>query len=535
MRFEKLNRRHFLQGLGCSLALPFLPSLSARAATSSPNLKYFFAMGTMHGGVPMEDWAPIDRPLNEVQLYNGDPAQGFDHKMRFGALRDLTRPATHAYNPSGAPELSRVLGSFLNPYLDKLTLLNGLDVMYYMPHQWGGNLGNFHGMVNENEIANSLLLPSMPTIDRVIARSPSFYGAGDPFTVRSINFNPDRGLNISMDGPVGSVESAPTTASSPRALFDSIFGDISTDASAPSDPRLSIIDRVLNDYNRVMNSPNGEGSRISNADRNRLDEFVTGLRDAERKFENVAAGGSADDLSPPDPSIDVSAADMRHSVLEPKIKAYLDVIVAAFKCGRSRVATTGLNQLSDDFNGNWHQDIAHGGRSDIWLDYIIRHNRFAAEHVFGYMVEQLDVSIDGVSDTTYLDNSLLVWNHECGQKTHIPVSLPTLVAGSAGGFLKTGELVDYRNLSSDAVARWAGSRPDLAHTSRPGIPYNRWLYTALRAMGIPDSDYKVGPLANMQSYGDPFFDNEATSNRGFLKYSPAVLNDLGRPLEEIVA
>jgi hypothetical protein len=533
VRYESISRRHFLQGLGCSLALPLLPSLASRASAAPFDApKYFIAIGTPHGCVPIEDWAPVEMPLNEVQLYSGDPSQGFDHRMHWGALPQLIQPNVHAYNPSGTPELSRVLGSFLNPYLDKLTLINGLDIPFYIAHHRGGNLGNYHAMDNNGGNLGSLHLPSMPTIDRVIARSPSFYPAGDPFTARSINFS-SHGMQISFDGPVGSVDRLPQTGSgstpSARGIFDALFGGGGSVPASPSDPRLSLIDRVLEDYNRVMTTPSGEGSRISNSDRNRLDEFVTGLRDVERKVQNL--GVTCEEQQPPSSGISFDYGEDRHSVLAGDWDVYLDVVVAALRCGRSRVATMGTNNMADDYGGSWHQDIPHRGRPDIAVDYIVRSHRFAAENIYARLLEKLDVSIDGVNDTTYLDNALVVWNHEAGQETHNAESFPTLVAGGAGGFLQTGLYVDYRNLANDGAID--PGRTDLAHASRPGVPYNRWLYTALRAMGIPDAEYKVGPLAQMEGYADPYVENR--SRFGHTRYSSAVLNDRGQMLHDIVA
>lgn len=531
MRYQGINRRHFLQGLGCGLALPFLPSLAPRTAGAAvfDGPKYFLAIGTPHGNVPLEDWAPIEAPMNETQLYSGAASDGLDHRLRHGRLSTLTRSNVHAYNPSGTAELSPVLGHFLNPHLDKLTLLGGLDILFNIGHHGGGNLGNYHQM-DDSGIRSNLLLPSMPTIDRVIARSPSFYPEGDPFAMRSINFSSDR--TISSDGPVGSVSNQPQTGGRDRPsaaeVFDDIFGGMDP-GGGEVDPRLSVVDRVLDDYNRVMNSPFGEGSRISNSDRQRLDEFVTGLNDVEQKIGNL--GASCEEQIRPDVSTRFAYNEGLHSVLEGKWEIYLDIVVAAFKCGRTRVATLGTNHNGDDFGGNWHTDIAHFGRPDVAMDYTVRSHRFAAESIFAHLLNRLDVSIDGVSDTTYLDNSIMVWNHESGPETHSSTSMPTLVAGSAGGFLETGSFYDYRNLSNDGQV--SGYRPDLTHQNRPGVPYNRWLYTILRAMGIPDAEYQTGALASMQGYGDPYVRNR--TRNGHTSYSNAVLGDMGEMLTQIVA
>jgi len=533
MRYNPISRRHFLQGVGAGLVLPFLPSLApktAHAQTAFP--KFFVAIGTPHGNVPIEDWAPIEASgLSEAQLYSGSGSEGRDHRMRFGRLADLTTANTHTYNPGGTPELTRVLGHFLNPHLDKCNVITGLDVLFYTGHNKALNLGNFRDLADQN-IASNLLLPSMPTIDRVIARSPTFYPVGDPFTVRSIHFDTGS-MRISSDGPVGDVAPTPDTGqSNPRAahIFDAGFGtDWSGGGSSQADPRLGVIDRVLDDYNRVLNSPYGDGARISSADRDRLDEFVTGLRDTETKIQNQAV--TCDAVTRPDYGYNLYWSGESHTDEAPDWAAYMGVIKAAFQCGLTRVATIGTDVLADDFSGNWHTEIAHRGNASIAEDYTIRSHRFAAEAIFTSLIEQLDVSIDGESETTYLDQALVVWNHESSQQTHYSVSVPTLTAGSAGGYLQTGWLFDYRNLSNDGI--WNGFRPDLAHWDRPGIPYNRWLYTMLRAMGIPDSEYKVGPLAGMQGYGDPYVRNELRN--GHYPYSSESIADMGSQIGEVLA
>ncbi len=534
MRYNPISRRHFLQGVGAGLALPFLPSLApknAYAQTAYP--KFFVAIGTPHGNVPIEDWAPIEAPgQTTVQLYSGSASEGRDHTMRYGTLANMTTSNVHTYNPSGTPELTRVLGHFLNPHLDKVNVVSGLDVLFYTGHNRALNLGNYHDL-DDQSIASNLHLPSMPTIDRVIARSPTFYPTGDPFAVRSIHFDTGS-MRISNDGPVGSVSATPDTGqNNPRAahIFDAVFG---TDwsgggGSGDPDPRLGVVDRVLDDYNRVMTSAHGDGNRISNDDRARLDEFITGLRDTETKIQNQNV--TCDSVTRPDYAYNLYWSGERHADEMPDWEAYMGTIVAAFRCGLTRVATIGTDVLADDFSGNWHTEIAHRGNPSVAEDYTIRSHRFAAEAIFTSLVEQLDVSIDGESGTTYLDQALVVWNHESGQQTHYSIGVPTLTAGSAGGYLQTGRFLDYRNLSNDGI--WNGFRPDLAHWDRPGIPYNRWLYTVLRAFDIPDSEYKTGPLASMQGYGDPYVRNERRNDH--YPYSNELIADMGLEIPELLA
>ena len=79
MRYQPINRRHFLQGVGCSLALPFLPSLASRAdAAPFAGPKFFLALGTRHGGVPIDDCLNARQIVEPVQLV----LQGGVHEFR---------------------------------------------------------------------------------------------------------------------------------------------------------------------------------------------------------------------------------------------------------------------------------------------------------------------------------------------------------------------------------------------------------------------------------------------------------------------
>ena len=78
---------------------------------------------------------------------------------------------------------------------------------------------------------------------------------------------------------------------------------------------------------------------------------------------------------------------------------------------------------------------------------------------------------------TYLDNSLVYWGNELGFN-HIGYSVPCLLAGSAGGFIKPGRYLDY--IDWDGRAYFAQENGNVIK----GIPHNQFLVTALQAMGL---------------------------------------------------
>src|SRR5690606_24992586 len=70
--------------------------------------------------------------------------------------------------------LSPILGPKLNPFLDKLTLIRGLDFLPAVNHNFGGLLGNFSSCTAATP-CDADSLTDVPTIDQVLAYSPKFY------------------------------------------------------------------------------------------------------------------------------------------------------------------------------------------------------------------------------------------------------------------------------------------------------------------------------------------------------------------------
>jgi hypothetical protein len=94
-----------------------------------------------------------------------------------------------------------------------------------------------------------------------------------------------------------------------------------------------------------------------------------------------------------------------------------------------------------------------------------------------------------------------------------------IAAGCAGGFLQTGQYVDYRNLQQQAHAPGA----DNAVTSHVGLVYNQWLGTVLQAMGLTPSEYESGSHGG---YGHLLLSTE-TWYGGYERYPASVLDAMG--------
>ena len=277
------------------------------------------------------------------------------------------------------------------------------------------------------------------------------------------------------------------------AEFDSLklFNKIFVPPEDPSaTPRPPIVDRVLEDYKRLRNS----NRRLSADDRQRLDAYIGQMAELQRKLNVRVSCGNvpiptkmASDFTDPKKHPDYKVNPAK------QIEAWQlmnDVIVAAFACDRSRVATVFIDDDANfsTFAGGWHDDIAHVAWKDeqdpIMTQRILMESRQRIfEHVFLDLANKLNqvAEIDG----TLLDQTLLQWTQESGPTTHYPIEFPVITAGSAGGFFRTGQYLDYRNLNVPGTVNANDMR-----ATNVGLVYNQWLGTVLQSMGLSPSEYE---------------------------------------------
>ncbi|HVZ30999.1 MAG TPA: DUF1552 domain-containing protein [Polyangiaceae bacterium] len=479
------SRRQFLVGTGgFTLALPFLPSLfpskaEAQAYTAKPR---FVAMGTHHGACWGRNMFPDPSTATETtNLYS-------DHQIKRGALKATVNGST----ASLCPVLSASSTVLTNQMVSKMNVLRGVDVAFYLSHNTGGHLGNYarsDRQYNEGDYVSKVGGP-IQTIDQLLAYSSSFYSDVSSIRERTLNIGTDGGLSISWgyanpQAKSGDIQSVPS-ANSSLQLFNSIFVAPQT-TTTPASTRKPVVDQVMESYKRLKAGTFGDAKRLSAADKQRLDDHMTRISELQRRL-NTAASASCGSISKPSDNV---YKGLRDNDLDGTIhfyKLFNDVIVAAFICGTSRIATIYSDQLWSTYAGDWHQEVAHQANQPdgVKQALVVAAYQSFFENCFLDLASKLDV--EEANGKTYLDSTLVQWTQESGQSTHDPLSIPIITAGSANGFFKTGYLLDYRNKNA----------PSLGHTDeipwqdlQVGILYNQWLATVLQAMGVPPSEYEM--------------------------------------------
>jgi ribosomal protein L30/L7E len=162
----------------------------------------------------------------------------------------------------------------------------------------------------------------------------------------------------------------------------------------------------------------------------------------------------------------------------PKIlKAHLDLIVGAFTCDITRVASLIATPSRSDVVMSWlglnmaHHEMSH--QSDAaGAPGLIKVNTWYAQQIADF-ITALKAVPEG--NGTLFDNTVILWCNELGiGNIHSHTRVPFLLAGSCGGYLKTGRYLSFPQ----------------------GTPHNNLLASIALAMGVG--------LTN-NTFGDPAF------------------------------
>jgi hypothetical protein len=499
------SRRMILKGAGGAvLAMPFLESLLPRqaAAQAMTPPKRFIVLKTFSTQL-IQEWYPRFTG-NGYQLhdskYSGDKADGttlLTQKLVSG--KNYTwAPLTDFQTSSG---ISGILGPALNPFLPKLTLIRGLDFLPAVNHNYGALLGNF-GSCTAATPCDADSIADVPTIDQVMAYSSKVYASTPGLRYLHISQGVTNSMSYSNLGMSGGAVQQLTARTNPLDAFNDVFGGM-TGGGGPTTPASNrdklLVDRVYQDYTRLKTN-----RRLSATDKQMLDRYVTLVSELQAKLTPAPMMSCTRPATPASMS---NNSNLNVTDITTKWSIFLDIVTAAVMCDRTRVITIGVHKAlgpgpdsaSSTLVGHYHSEDASGGTwhglAHDWSNSNSRRmlkgiNAWVASEVFAKLIAKLDVT--EAAGSTYLDNSLVYWGNELGFN-HIGYSVPCLLAGSAGGFIKPGRYLDY--IDWDGKSYFAQEKGCVIK----GIPHNQFLVTALQAMGLSPADYETGGKAGYGS------------------------------------
>ncbi|MCX6123538.1 MAG: DUF1552 domain-containing protein [Proteobacteria bacterium] len=532
MKFDKLTRRHFLNGIcGQSLSLPFLSSLWSKEllAAEPVNDKCIFLIWSPHGGVKSQFLLPpaLQSPtgpyptLTEEVLLAAYTAGGNiapEHKIRSQSLTSFlfTDPVT------GLPQFSHIVGPKLSAFLSKMIVARGIDIPSCHNGHINGSWGNFRASTNAFEKYHTFMSRTA-TIDQVLANSSSFY------STFQLNNSTRQRVLVYGESPydiLGNAISGGTISTSD--LYRNVFGSQVQNQGT----KTLMIDQVLTDYNRLMSPASDIGSKLSANDRAILDHFGTQLFEVQRRLNSITACPAVAPSSPQylnSPQYNGKA--VTYVNWDEIYDAFADAVALSFSCGSTRIFYTAPNidLLGDaDYHGNVAHALSNPGQAQIHANNM----RYISEEFVAVLAQKLN-SIATTDGKTILDKSSIIWTHESGiEETHDTSDLPMIVIGGLDGKLSQNRFVDFRNL--DNLSMKKSSRPNI----RPGVLMNQVLANILQAAGLNRSEFEKSCLSSngiiMPGYGDTFIASGVGSERnynGHVAYTPAMVNQMSSPLK----
>ncbi len=225
----------------------------------------------------------------------------------------------------------------------------------------------------------------------------------------------------------------------PRQVFDRLFGREDPGETAQGrqrrdQERSSILDFVLDDASKLK-------MRLGSQDRNKLDEYLTGVREIEVRLNKVARVHTAAMVSGVTPPMTMPQDYGEH------IRLMADMMVLAFQTDLTRVCTfmwanEGSNRSFREIGvPEGHHDLSHHGGLKEKQDKLMQINQFQVTQL-AYMLEKMQAIKE--PDGTLLDNSMIVFGGGISDgNRHNHDDLPVLLAGRGGGTIKSGRHIVY--------------------------------------------------------------------------------------------
>ena len=395
---KHLSRRSLLRGTGALLALPLLDAMipaGTAIAQTAPRKRAGFIY--FPHGATMSRWTPAATgsgfEFSEI-LQPLEPLRD-----QINVISDLTHP--QAYGPGGATaHHNRSSAVFLSGAMAQ----TGTQA----------RLGITADQVAAAAIGQDTPLPSLE-----LMINEGSLSCGDGLSCAYRN-------TIAWQTPTSPLP----MENNPQVVFERLFGDGSTDAErrARREQASSLLDAVADQIDSL-------NRRLGYADRERLDLFLTDVREVERRIQ--MAGSRAT----PDLDVPARPAGIPEDI-EAHIRVMMDLLVLAWQADITRITTF---QLASELSNTVYP--ASGIRESF---HILSHHSHIEENkakfavlnryhvgLLAELLQKLHSLPDG--DGTLLEHSVILYGSgmsDGNEHNHDP--LPIVVAGRAGGALQAG-------------------------------------------------------------------------------------------------
>ncbi|MCA9187541.1 MAG: DUF1552 domain-containing protein [Pirellulaceae bacterium] len=444
-----VNRRVFLRGVGVGLAMPAFSSLpvapwvrpALAAADGSAGRPVRAAFVYFPNGVNVDRWRVRGLERDFELSESLEPLAPFREALQiFSGLEHRNGFA----GPDGAGDHARASSTFLTGARPRKT--SGADI----------HLGVSVDQTAAQHLGHLTRFPSLELSCDGARKS------GDCDSGYSCAYQ----FNISWRS-----ETTPVAAeSNPRLAFERLFGAGSAQERAQNLAQRQALQKSLLDF--VSEDTKKLNAQLGRNDQRKLDEYLTSIRELERRIERVEKFDVAS----------VPEFDLPEGIpgtYPDHIRVMFDILTIAFQTDSTRIGTfllahDGSNRNFPDLNiSEGHHDLSHHDNNPEKLEKIAKITRFYVEQL-GYFLDRLQNTEDGEGQNL-LDNSMVLYGSGLADPNrHDHSHLPVLLAGRGGGQLTPGRHVDVGN----------------------SVPMSNLYVSMLNKLGVPATEFgdSTGPL-----------------------------------------
>lgn len=404
----QIDRRTVLKGFGATLALPFLESMMPQGvlAASAPKTPIRTAFIFVPNGINMEHWVPSGNQLP----YTLQPLQSL--KSKFNIMSGLAQRNAFALG-DGAGDHARSAAAWLTGCHPRKT--SGANI----------KAGISFDQILAKEFSN---ITRFSSLELGCERGGL---AGDC----------DSGYSCAYSNSISwRTDSTPVAKEvDPRLVFERLFASENQNESEISKAQRLAENKSILDF--IMEDAKTLNKKLGHTDRMKLDEYMTGVREIERRLlflEKQTKDFSSSSLA----NIQGIPSDYQDH-----IRIMGDLMVLAFQTDTTRVSTfmfanEGSNRSYKMIGvSDGHHEMSHHQRTPEKLEALKKINNFHVTQL-AYILNKMDSIKEG--DKTLLDNSMVVYGAGiCDGDRHNHDDLPVLLAGLGGGKIKSGQHLKF--------------------------------------------------------------------------------------------
>jgi len=403
------SRRRFLGGAGVTLTLPFLEYFSpwGNKAYAAPSSTAKLLTYYVPNGMNMNDWTPtLDTPNWQLSPILSPLSNVKEDIIILSGLANA--PA----DPDGAGAHAAATASFLT-----------------CAHAFKTEGANIKNGISMDQVAAAQL-----GLNTVFPSLQLGIEGGNNLGDCDSGYSCVYARNISW---ASDTQPLPKMVN-PQLVFNRLFGGLDPKLTQAEVTKRKLYRTSVIDY--VLQSTNKLNQKLGVSDRQKLDEYLTGLRALETKVNTEKA------LSCQLPSEPLNSYPYQQHV-----EIMTDLMVLAFQCDLTRIISFMLNNAASARSYDFinapesHHDLSHHQNNPATLAKLTAVSTWEIQQL-ATLIEKLKATPDPSGIGSLLDNTTLYFSSELSDgNTHRHDDLPVIIAGKANGEFITNRHIRYNN------------------------------------------------------------------------------------------